>query len=375
MRIVSQALLRPHVLQLPPLAAAARFRPLALKMLAWAGIDPAASTRQRARAIVGWFAAHAVHPQEFLHPAGTALNIGVLPVGETWQSYNTLFNAAATIDRDQAYWYGIFPDGITMLQKLVGTVAADGSVTDDGMLTEYAPGKWRIRSFAAWRAPQCTLQCKMAQVVLAAIGILSIDISTAGHDPMAFYEAETGRWLYIDPTFGEMLMLSGRHLTPFDAMKASRDGLAAAISGEKLIGASYIPVGYFAAPSTPANGTGMSFMTIHTAPHWAGGMSARAPYRFGDMPSQSALYDRQGTMSQLAPMLGVGIAGILQQGQNIEVRLRSSWPGHVAFQRSIDSGLTWGPCAAIDFPLRDREVRYRSVDASGFSGTPAILSR
>lgn len=375
MRIVSQALIRPHVLQLPSLALAAKFRPLALKMLAWAGVSPAAPSRQRARAIVGWFAAHAVHPQAFLHPDGTTLNTAVLPAGETWESFNALFNTTSSIDRDQAYWYALFPNGIAMLEKLVGTVAADGTVSDDGLLTEYQAGKWRIRSFAGWRAPQCTLQCKMAQVALAAIGIHSVDISTVGHDPMAFYENETGRWLYIDPTFGEMLVLSGQHLMPFDALKASRDGYAATIAGEKLIGAGYIPVSYFAAPSTPADGLGMSFMTIHTAPQWAGGLSARAPFRFGDMPSQSAAFDRPGTMAQIAPMLGVGVAGITRQGRSAQVRLRSSWPDHAGFQRSTDGGLTWTACSATDYPTIGRgEVRYRSVDQLGFAGTSAIVT-
>lgn len=303
MRVISQTALRPHVLQLPAQTLAAKYRTLAERMLNANGVTWGASSRERARAVVGWFARFAVHPQTFLHPDGGQLNLDVLPTGETWATYNALFNATSTITRDQAFWYSFFPNGMIMLEKLVGTVAADGTVADNGLLTEYANGKWRIRDFNGWRAPQCTLQCKMAQVILAAVGIPSIDISTTGHDPMAFYEIETGKWLYIDPTFGEMQTLLDSYQTPLDLLETSLSGYSTSIIGEKLPGADYIPVGYFTSPNvTPG---GMAFMTIHTAPQWAGGLTDRAPYRFGNLPSQSAANDRVGTAASLMPELGV----------------------------------------------------------------------
>lgn len=248
MRVQSQSSIRSHVLVLPPVSLAARFRPFAAKVLAWAGVDPAAPARARARAVVGWFAANAIHPQAFLHPDGTTKNTSVLPVGETWASFNAAFYTDAAQARDQSYWYSLFPNGVSMLQKLIGTTAADGTVADDGMLTECAPGQWRIRDFASFRAPQCTHQCKMAQVVLAALGIPSVDISTVGHDPMSFYDIEGKRWAYIDPTFGEMLTVFGRDQSPLDLLQASLSGYSSAIVSDKLPGADYIPVGYFTSP-------------------------------------------------------------------------------------------------------------------------------
>ncbi len=372
MRVLSQAAMRPHVLQFPALSLAAKYRPLAERILNANGATWGASSRARARAVVGWFARFAVHPQAFLHPDGGQLNLDVLPTGETWATFNALFNQPAIIDRDQAFWYSFFPNGMTMLEKLVGTVAANGAVSDDGLLTEYASGKWRIRNFAAWRAPQCTLQCKMAQVILASMGILSFDISTVGHDPMAFYDIEAGKWFYIDPTFGEMQTLMGRHQTPLDLLEASTAGYSQTIMGEKLPGADYIPVGYFTSPNvTPG---GMNMMTIHAAPQWAGGLTDRTPYRFGDLASQS-VNDRIGTAAELLPELGVGIAGFERIGRTVEVRLRSNWPGHASFQRSNDAGKTWAACPAIDYVAHEfGEVRYRSIDADGFAGTPAIVS-
>jgi hypothetical protein len=373
MRVQSQASVRSHVLDLPALSLAACFRPFAAKVLAWAGVAANAPARSRARAVVGWFAANAVHPQAFLHPNGTTKNTSVLPAGETWASFNAAFYTDAAQARDQAFWYGLFPNGITMLQKLIGTTAADGTITDDGMLTEYQTGKWRIRNFANFRAPQCTLQCKMAQVVLAAIGIPSVDISTVGHDPMAFYDIEAARWSYIDPTFGEMLIMFGRDQTPLDLLQANLSGYGAAIASDKLPGADYIPVGYYTSPNLAQGG--MSIMTVHTAPQWAGGLSARAPYRFGDLPSQSAANDRPGTMAQIMPQLGVGIADMTQSARALQVRLRSSWPAHSQFQRSRDAGVSWAACSATDIIARDSgEYLYRSIDADGFAGTMAEIT-
>jgi hypothetical protein len=373
MHVISQVTIRPHVLQLPPLSLAASIRPFAAKILAAAGVSATAPSGERARAVVGWFAANAVHPQTFLHPDGSVLNSSVLPAGETWTSFNTLFNAGGTIERDQAFWFGLFPNGLAMLAKLIGTIAVDGSVADDGMLTEYAPGKWRIRSFAAFRAPQCTLQCKMAQVVLAAIGIQSLDISTVGHDPMAYYDIEAARWLYIDPTFGEMQMMVGHTMSPLDLLQTSVTGGSAAVVGAKLPGADYLVIGYFTSPSKPADG--MSWMTVHTAPQWNGGMSARAPYRFGSLPSQSDVFDRPAGADEILPQLGVGITGLRRIAQAVEVRMRSNWPGHVRFQRSTDAGITWADCYALDYcKPASGGVRYRSVDADGFAGTHAIVT-
>lgn len=370
MRVISQATIRSHVLQLPPVTLATRFRPFAAKVLAWAGVDPSAPARTRARAVVGWFAAHAVHPQAFLHPDGTEKNLGVLPVGETWATFNATFYTVPAQARDQAFWYAMFPNGLSMLDKLIGLTSDEGVSADDGMLTEYEPGKWRIRNFADYRAPQCTLQCKMAQVVLAAIGIPSVDITTVGHDPMAFYDIEAARWEYIDPTFGEMLTIVGRDQTTLDLLQASLSGYSAAILSDKLPGADYIPLSYFTSPNLEPGG--MRYMTIHTAPQWAGGLSQRAPYRFGDLPGQSMEADRPGTVSQLMPDLGVGIGGLERSGQTVEIRLRTNWPAHDHYERSSNGGLTWSTIGATDFRALDSgEVIYRSVDASGFAGTVA----
>lgn len=372
MRVISQAVIRPHVLRFPQASLAAKFRPVAERMLAWAGVAWTDSSRDRARAVVGWFAAHAVHPQVFLHPNGTTLNTGVLPDGETWASFNAVFGPDARANSDNAYWFGLFPNGVTTVQRLIGTVDGAGNVAGDGMLEETSPGVWRIRDFTSFRSVQCTHQSKMAQVILASMGILSFDISTVGHDPMCYYDTEDQRWQYIDPTFGEMLLVEGRYATPLDLLKASLDGNKDTIGSEKLPGADFIAVGYFDAPSEPAGG--MSLMTIHTNPQWAGGVSDRAPYRFGSLPSQSAANDRVGAVADLMPVLGTGIGGLVAEGDVIEVRLRTNWPEHAGYQRSNDGGTTWAPCSSIEYATTgDGEVMFRSVNAEPFTGTQAVI--
>ncbi len=372
MRVVSQAKIRPHVLQFPAAALAAPFRSVAERMLNWAGVDWGDSSRDRARAIVGWFGAHAVHPQVFLHPDGTALNTGVLPEGETWASFNAVFGPDARANSDNAYWFGLFPNGVTTVQRLIGTVDINGNVADDGMLEEVEPGVWRIRNLTDFRSVQCTHQCKMAQVILASMGILAVDISTVGHDPMCYYDIEAGKWFYIDPTFGEMLVIGGESATPLDVLKTSLDGNKDVIVGDKLPGCDYIAVGYFSAPNEPAGG--MSYMTIHTQPKWAGGLSSRVPYRFGTLPSQSSANDLPGTVAQLMPVLGTGVGGLAKEGAIVEARLRTNWPEHAGFQRSNDGGATWAACSATEYATTgDGEVRFRSVNAEPFGGTPAII--
>lgn len=370
--IIQQTRVRPHVLTLPALSLASKYKALSDKMLAWAGVSTAASALDRARAIVGWFAAHAVHPQPQLHPNGTVENTSVLPVGETWASFNAIFGPTARTDSDTAYWYGLYPNGMTMLEALIGTVSGGGAVTDNGMLTEYATNQWRIRNFTGFRSVQCTLQCKMAQVVLAAQGIHSFDITTVGHDPMATYDPATGRWLYIDPTFGEMQKRNGVYLSPLDLLTISLAGEADTIADEGLPGADYVVQTYFEGARMPA---GMSFMTIHTAPQWNGGVSARVPYRFGSLPFQAGGDDISGTADQIMPELGCGFAGVQTYGQTIEVRLISNWPAHIRFERSLNAGADWGSCGATDYLAPGSgEVRYRSVDALGWSGKQAVVT-
>lgn len=371
MEALSQTALRPHRLVLPSLAGALPFAPLSRRMLAWAGVAETAPSLDRARAIVGWFSAHAVHPAPTLHPDGLTLNAGVLPSGETWASFNAAFNTPAVIERDNAYWYSLFPDAGAMLQRLVGTLDTAGVPGPDGMLEEYAPGAWRIRSFAQFRAPQCTLECKMAQIVLAAQGIHSVDLSTTGHDPMMFLETETGRWFYIDPTFGEMLTHDGALLDPLEALRLSLAGEAAQISGVRLPGADYLQDTYFAAPRLP---TGMAWMTVHASPNWLGGLSARKPHRFMDLPGQSAFWDVSADAEALMPQLGCGIAGLAQLGTTVNVRLRSNWPDHTSFEKRMPGDPGWSSCAATDqVSVGVGSVRYRSVDSAGFAGREAEL--
>lgn len=369
-RILQQASVRPHNLELPALSLSAKYRAFANRLLAIDGVPADAPCIDRARAIVGWIAAKAIHPSSTLHPNGSVANIEALPQGESWATFNTAFDNASAVLRDNTFWYALYPNGGAMLEKLIGAVSDDGSVADNGMLTEYAPNVWRIRSFASFRAPQCTLQCKMAQALLAAIGIVSVDITTLGHDPMTFYDAESGHWLYIDPTFGEMMKLDDEYLSPLDLVTASLAGRASVITGENLPGGAYLAETYFQGARLPA---GMTIMTIYVRPQWTGGFSQRYPWRFGDLPGQSPS-DPGGTAAQLMPHLGCGFASAEWFGHTVEVRLRSSWPNHVGYQRSTDLGATWTPCGAVDFLISDvGQVRYRSIDAEGFSGTHATL--
>ncbi len=365
--IVSQTRIRGHVLQFTDPSLAAKFKPFSAAILAAGGVAATAPSIDRMRAIVGWFAQHAIHPSSYLHPNGTTLNTGSLPSGETWATFNAAFDNGTATTRDQAYWYGLYPNGVVMLQRLIGTVANDGTITDDGMLTE-ASGQWRIRNFANYRAPQCTLQCKMAQVVLAAQGILAVDISMTGHDPMMAYESETGRWLYIDPTFGEMQLVDDVRQTPFDLLMISLAGDKTEIAGEKLPGAAYIPASYF-----PDSANGTRFMTIYTAPRWAtSGVSDRVPYHFGSLPSLSPTTERAATTDELMPELGCGFAGVKRLQGVIEARLVSNWPGHTGFSRSLDGGVTWAACSSTDY-ADGLLLQYRSVDASGYTGLSSIL--
>lgn len=371
MHIVQQTAIRPHRVIFPKVELAAKYRLLAEWILWLGGVSVTAPSRDRARAIVGWIAAHAVHPASSLHPNGSDAHTEVLPAGETWASFNAVFDRTDRLASDNAYWYGLYPAGGTMLERLVGTIAADGSIGDDGMLVEYEPGKWRIRSFATFRAVQCTLQCKMAQVLLGAIGIPTLDITTVAHDPMAYYDAEQGRWLYIDPTFGEMLTRGGLDLSPLDLLATSLAGDAGKIVSDVLPCAEWLGERYFKPANTAA---GMSFMVVYVDPQWLGGFQDRRPYRFRGLGPQDVTQPQAG-VADLMPSVGCGFAGADINGRTVEARLVSNWPGHVGYQRSLDRGATWKACAEVDYVQPgDGEVRYRSVDANGFAGTAAVIS-
>lgn len=371
-QIVSQTRIRSNVYDAPNVALAERLRLFSEDVLAWAGIDSTAPSLERARAIVGWVAAHAVHPDSRLHPAGTTENTGVLPMGQTWATFNAEFDNATNIQRDLDYWYALFPNGITMLEKLIGTVDAQGQVANNGMLERVGTLQWRIRNFQGFRAVQCTLQCKIAQPLLAVQGIPSQDISTVSHDPMTVYIAEEARWVYIDPTFGEMQTLDSALLGPLELLTLSLAGRADEIVGVKLPGTDYLHGTYFSGDRLPA---GMAFMTVHTAPHWAGGSTAREPYRFGDLPSQSDYWDVPGTVDQILPELGCGFAGVRVYGATAEVRLVGNWPDQIGFERSTDNGVTWSSCYSTDYPMVGAgQISYRSVDAMGSAGTLATVT-
>lgn len=371
MRIEQQSIVRPHRVVFPQFSLAAKYRPLAERILSLGNVSLSAPSRDRARTIVGWIAANAVHPASSLHPNGTTAHAEVLPVGETWTSFNAVFDKTDRLASDNNYWYAIYPAGGTMLERLVGTIASNGSVSDDGMITEYEPGKWRIRDFTSFRAVQCTLQCKMAQVLLGAIGIPTLDITTVAHDPMCYYDAEQGRWLYIDPTFGEMLTRGGVDLSPLDLISISLAGDADKIVSSVLPGAEWLAERYF----KPANVTaGMSLMVIYVDPQWLGGFQDRRPYRFRGLGPQITSQPQAG-VAELMPVIGCGFAGADLNGSTIEVRLVSNWPGHASYQRSLDRGTTWAACAEVDY-LRpgQGEVQYRSIDANSFAGSPAIVT-
>lgn len=264
------------------------------------------------------------------------------------------------------------PDGFAMLEALVGTVDSAGVVTDDGMLTEYATGQWRIRNFTDFRAVQCTLQYKIAQVLIAAQGGHSVDLTTSHHDPMALFEPVEGRWIFFDPSLGEMQKRNDQYLSPLDLVTISLAGDADEIVGEALPFCADIPVGtYFSGTDAV---TGMQFMTVHTAPQWNGGISARVPYAFGDIPHQPSGGDISGTADQIMPELGCGLTSVVTSGQTVEVRLISNWPDHVGFERSFNDGETWDACGPTDYLTPGAgEVRYRSIDGEGWSGKLAIV--
>ncbi|MFQ3666188.1 MAG: hypothetical protein SNJ79_09205 [Sphingomonadaceae bacterium] len=312
-----------------------------------------------------------MHPDDALHPDGLLEGTEVLPPGETWASFNAAFDNSAAIARDLAYWFGLFPDGILMLERLIGTTDSAGAQADDGMLVRTGMSSWRLRNFADYRAPQCTHQCKMAQVLLAAQGILSVDLSINSHDPMMFHDNATGRWFYIDPTFGEMLVASGEHLDPLAAFRLSLTGNASAIVSQKLPGAGFLQGSYFSGDRLPE---GIRWLTVHASPNWAGGSTARLPHRFSDLPSQSAFWDVPAGATKLMPEFGCGVMGLRKFGKIVEVRLGTNWPGATAFERSLDGGGSWTSCASVDFVDEGvGSVMYRAVDPQGASGKAAIV--
>lgn len=370
MTIVQHAEIFPHVVKAPDVTKVAKLAKLSADILAWAGVNKNASSLDRAGAIVGWVAAHAVHPDDVLHPNGHTLFTDVLPPGKTWAQFNTAFDAGPSILRDNAHWFGLFPNSVAMIESLVGTIDAQGNVADNGMLKRDGPLHWRIRDFATFRAVQCTLQCKIAQGLLGAQGIHSVDLTTTSHDPMAVHNNETGRWAYICASYGELLAVGGVAQNPLELLSRSLAGNIAGIAPLKLPGTGHIVGTYFNPAVHPA---GMTFMTVHCSPNWAGGSPARAPHRFGALPSQSDVWDVPASAAQIMPELGCGFAGIAETDAGVEIRLVSSWPGHTGFQRRLGGG-QWKPCGAIDYPPASGQVAYRSVDALGWSGKPAVVA-
>lgn len=352
----------------------------------------------KAAAIMDWVARTIIHPSLSIHPNGSTANTLVLPVGETWTTYNTAITASsnAKITADDAYWAALsYEDGVIVLEKLFGTLnTGTGAFVPDGgnpgLMTKVTAGGfsalYRMNSIAAYKGAQCTIQDAPVQALCAALGIQTARGGLPNHDPVFVYIPESGGWLFgPDPCFSEYFTdtATGKALTVLDILGRRRAGVTTGWTRQQVKPVwdtlFYNPLSYLAAGGLATAfkfavmalnnnviGTGTvsrNFVTMESAE--ADAYSA-APF------IQDKFKTPRVTSNLAFQDLGVCVA--LDKQNQLNINLSSTWAGHTTFQRSINGG-AFATCTANDTLYAGiGTVTYRSIDALGFYGLDAIVT-
>lgn len=358
-------------------------RPLVTEILAAYG-NPVSSL-DRARAIRDWVARTAIHPDVTLHPDSSSANLTVLPSGATWADVNRL--GPPKWDADVAFWTAFYADGYAMLDGLLGTLdPATGARAANGMMEYVGGARYRIRDLETYRYVACSYQSMMLNTLWAAAGLHGIVVNILNHDPAAVFIPEEGRWVYEDPTYNEEYLLDGvgAPLAPTDLFDLSNAGQAGRFYAAKLTGPTFDRMPYISGrryldaghpEGMMIMGGGLYRRVVGTAGMWGarfvqidGPALTAAPAPFNDATVYAPV-----TSSVAFPTLGPAFDQIWVEDSVHVVRLSSTFPGHLRFERRLNSG-AWVSVSDTDvLPVGSCRVEYRSLDTVGAVSASAVL--
>ncbi|HEY3354169.1 MAG TPA: hypothetical protein VGQ83_13025 [Polyangia bacterium] len=344
----------------------------------------------RARALRDWVARTAIHPYPALHPDDTDRNRAVLPPGTTWTDVNAVYATIWDSPEKAQRWARFDYDGSASLEALLGSPdPLTGARGDDGEMAYLGGASFQIKDLGTYDWVFCTYQVIQLNALLAAAGLQGMLISTIGHDPAAVFIPELDKWVYEDPTYNEEFRLDGEGdpLSPMELLVYSLAGEAWRLRYHKIVDhgwrndvypdpalspyATYFGDGHDAGMVIMGSqlrnrAIGVEDFETHAVQLDAPALATLSPY------NDTSLYAPV-TPPVAFPDLGVGIAQLTFSGDAARVRLASSFPGHVKFERRVNAG-PWTECGEWDvLPPPPARVDYRSVDDAGRSGMPALL--
>jgi hypothetical protein len=341
----------------------------------------------RARAIRDWVARTAIHPYPPLHPDGSTANLAVLPAQVTWEQVNRLYSSK--FDSDSRYWGEVHFDGYAMLDRLLGTLdRTTGLRANDGLMERVGPAQYRIRNVEEYRYVLCTYQDIIAISLWGALGIQGLLLSTYGHDPAAVFIPELGKWVYQDPTYNEEFTLVGNQevLSPLELLAVSLAGRKDMLIPHKMLGPTWSPDVYIDARvderatyfgdghpyGMNRMGTQLNNSTPATTPGFRVHLS-QIPLPDLELPFSDETKYQPAEPGTVFPVPRARVTYILEGHTQVEIRIESTHPSLVSFERRIDHS-PWEAVVSPDIvdysrlrPLGTR-VSYRGVDREGVPG-------
>lgn len=364
----------------------AALRPLVADILADYG-NPADGLG-RARALRDWVARVAIHPHGPLHPPGSTANLAVLPAGASWARVIQVGTQAERLAADSRFWMLQWPDGIAMLDRLLGTLdTASGRRADDGQLVHVAGSHYRVRDVETYHYVLCSYQSRMLIALWAAAGLHGMMLSTIGHDASGVFIPELGKWVYMDPTFNEEYALDGvgDPLSPPELLAYSAAGLSHLLVKRSIAGPHWSRDRYADARVDPLasyvgqypGGFTLMGSQLQNAVARPGSPDRHVQIDLPWLASDPTFGDQRlfapVPISVAFPRLGVQVLDVAPVLTGRLVRLGSTLPYHVRFERRLDGG-PWETVAAANVvPPSAIRVEYRSLDGTGNTGTPAVL--
>lgn len=342
------------------------------------------SSLDRVRALRDWVARTAIHPDPELHPNGSTANRSVLPPGKTWGDVNGMTWKEAA---DNSYWDGAFYDGYAMLDRLLGELnPSTGTRAENGLMEHVGGARYRIRDVETYHYVLCTYQSIILNALLAADGLHSVRAAIVGHDPVAVFIPELGRWTYEDPTYNEEYLLdgAGQPLSILELLALSSAGEAGRLHAAKLAGPAFDAEPYVAGrryldaghPEGMVIAGGQLYGRVAgMRASWAGRyVQIDVPALVG-VPapwSDPRVYGRV-SADVAFPLLAPVVSEVRTEDSVQVIHLASTYPNHQRFERRL-AGQTWEPVEDVDvLPVGACRVEYRSLDAVGSTSASAVV--
>lgn len=372
-------------------------RPMLGRILATYGLSAESPKLAIAQALRDHVARIMIHPHPPLHPDGYTANLTSLPPdAPTWAAFNAAMRVGNRIN-DENQWWGQFGwDAIRRINIQYGTLnVAEKTLADDGMYTEYAPGRWRWRSINTAKSTQCSYQHIVLAAFQAAYGIPATIMSTVGHDGHMAYIPELRQWIYDESTYNEYYSLpdSTRPLSPLELHYESLAGRHGTLQVRKRSGPQHDPEPYIKPiPGTdttyfsgnPGHPRGMTVVGSFLRPGAPDGRTVATQvmtHNFGDGSLASQVFGSSSYLKTTAdavfPDLGVMITRWEVSSAGVSLALESQWPGAGVqrFERRVNGG-AWTPLVLPGDTLSNGmgQIEYRAIDSEGFSGATALVS-